>query len=703
MPGESPPPRPRTCFGRDELIEKVVDLAENLTPTALIGAGGIGKTSIALTVLHHDRIKQRFKDNRRFIRCDQFHPSPTHFLRRLSKVIGAGVENPEDLTPLRPFLSSREMIIILDNAESILDPRGADAREMYTLVDELSQFETICLCITSRISTVPRHCKRPPIPTLSMESACDIFYGIHDNGDRSDVISDLLRRLVFHALSITLLATTASYNMWDYDRVAQEWDAHRVKVLRTDYNESLAATIELSLASPTFRELGPDARSLLGVIAFFPQGVDEKNINWLFPTISDRRNIFDKFCALSLIYRSNGFTTMLAPLRDYLCPEDPMLSPLLNATKKQYFSRLSADVTYNGPGFAEARWIMSEDVNVEHLVDVFTTVDANSNEVWDACCHFIDHLHAHKPRLVAMRPKIEGLPEDHHSKPECIFRLSKLFYAVGNHAQQKKLLDHALRLWRKRGDDYWVVQMLVPLADANRLLGLLEEGIEQAKEALEITKRFDDKPVRAVCWHQLALLLFDDDQLDAAEGAIAQALDILPGTGDQFRVCQLHRLLGRIHHAKGKIEKAISHQKTALGIATSSDWDNEQFWINLDLGELFLTESMFDDAHAHAESAKLHAVSNVYNMGRAMELKGKVWCGERKFEDAKAETLLAAEAFERAGATEYLERCRVSLKHIERELEKSATLGEFLEVVLPPAPVNSALSQGVISDIPFRE
>ena len=667
-PGELPPPEPRDCFGRDGLVEKVVGLAGNLEPIALIGAGGIGKTSVALTVLHHNRMKERFGGHRRFIRCDQFPASRAHFLARLSKVIGAGVENPEDLTPLRPFLSSKEMLVVLDNAESILDPQGTDAKEIYSVVDELCQFNTICLLITSRITTVPRHCNRPEIPTLSMEAASDIFYRIHGNSERSNIINDLLQRLDFHALSITLLATTASHNGWDHDRLAKEWGIQQAQVLRTDYNESLAATIELSLASPTFRSLGPNARDLITVAAFLPQGIDEKNLDWLFPTISNRRNIFDKFCVLSLAYRSNGFITMLAPIRDYLGPQDPQSSPLLCATRDRYFSRLSVDVEPAKPGFEEARWIVLEDVNVEYLLDIFTSIDENGGDIWSVCFHFIQHLVWYKPRPTILGLKIEALADDHPSKPKCLLWLSWLFEQVGNRVERKRVLTHTLELGRQRGDENQVAEALQDLSSANRLLGLYEEGILQAREALEILERIGDKIGQADSLNRLAWLLLDDNQFDAAENAASRAIHLVSSEeGREYIVCQLHRVLGVIYRSKGERGKSIYHFNTALGIASTFNWKDDLFWVHYGLAELFSNEDEFDDANAHIERAKSHAVNNTYDLGRAMQMQTCVWYWQGRLEDAKLEAWRALEIFEGLGAAGPTQDCKNFLQNFGQE------------------------------------
>ena len=544
------------------------------------------------------------------------------------------------------------------------------------MVEELSRFNNICICITSRISTIPPDCKPLGVPTLSIDAAHDTFYRIYDSDDRSNLANAILEQLDFHPLSITLLATVARQNKWDTNRLAREWEEQRTSVLQTEHNMSLAATIELSLASPLFQELGPDARELLGVVAFFPQGVDENKVDWLFPAISNRSNIFDKFCILSLTHRSNGFITMLAPLRDYLCPKDPTSSSLLCTTKECYFTRMSVALNPNEPDIIKTQWITSEDANVEHMLDVFTTIDGNSDGVWRACAHFMQHLRWHKNRLVILKPKIEGLPDNHSSKPECLFELSRLFELVGNLVERKRLLTCALKLERDRGSDRQVVRILRHLADTDGLMGLPKEGIRLAKEALEIGEQLGDTVVEAQCLIELAWLLRADKQLNAAEEAASRAIGLFPEKGEEYRVCGSHRILGRIYQYKGEREKAIHHYEVALGIASAFNWHEEPFWVHYRLAELFYRECRFDDAQTHIEHAKSHTANSALNLGYAMEMQALVWYEQHKLEEAKSEALRAADVYEKLGAAEDAEDCRTLLQRIQKRLDTAVASGQ---------------------------
>jgi len=91
---------------------------------------------------------------------------------------------------------------------------------------------------------------------------------------------------------------------------------------------------------------------------------------------------------------------------------------------------LSVNIDPTGPSFGESRQITSEDVNVEHLLDVFTTLDPDSVRVWLICGYFMEHLFWYKKRLTILKPKIEGLPDAHPAKPSCLFVLAQLFDSV---------------------------------------------------------------------------------------------------------------------------------------------------------------------------------------------------------------------------------------------------------------------------------
>ena len=211
------------------------------------------------------------------------------------------------------------------------------------------------------------------------------------------------------------------------------------------------------------------------------------------------------------------------------------------------------------------------------------------------------------------------------------------------------------------------------LSDANRLMGLYEEGIQQAKEASEIFKQLGDTREQSRCLIYLARLLHESEQLDAAEEAASHAISLLSVEDDQFKVCQCHRVLGNIYRSKGEAEGAVDHLKVALGIASSFDWHNELFWIHHSLAWLFSGGGGFDDARAHIERAKSHAVNNTYYLGPAMHLQAAFCYQQDRLEQAKSEGLRAADVFEKLGAAQDLEKCRRLLRWIDDKMNGSVS------------------------------
>ena len=268
---------------------------------------------------------------------------------------------------------------------------------------------------------------------------------------------------------------------------------------------------------------------------------------------------------------------------------------------------------------------------------------------------------------------------------ECLLQLSQLFSTVGNHVERKRLLIYLLNLLREGGNDYWVATTSMELSDANQVIGLHREGIDRAKEALEIFKWLGDTVSQESCLVSLAWLFHRDKQFDAAEEAALHAIKLLPEKDQQFQLCNSHRVLGAIYQFKGDTERAIHHFGVALEIASTFDWHTSIFWLNYDLAGLFCNGGRLDDAQTHAECAKSHTVDSTYHLGFAMELQARVWYGQHRLEEAKSEALRAADIFDKLGAEKAMKGCRALLQKIGNSLAASGQSGsdcEFLEILL---------------------
>jgi tetratricopeptide (TPR) repeat protein len=312
------------------------------------------------------------------------------------------------------------------------------------------------------------------------------------------------------------------------------------------------------------------------------------------------------------------------------------------------------------------RWITSEDVNVEHLLDVFTSVDAKSNEVWDACARFVWHLHRHKRRLVVLGTKMKGLADDHPSKPQCLFRLSQLFYSVGNLMESRRLLAPTLKLWREQENDQNVAQTLKFLAYVNARSGHHAEGISQAEEASGIYERLNNTTGQAKSLQCLALLFVKDDQVDAAEETALRAIEV---SGNQSRLYEHHHILGHIYETRGDMEAAISHHETSLGIASSLNSQGKQIGILDCLVGLLLKVERFDDAQVYLERLKSDAVNDPLHLGRAEVMQARIWFHHGRLEEAKYEVLRVISVHEKLRGSVYvLEGCKEVLQEIEEKM-----------------------------------
>ncbi|KAG1768920.1 hypothetical protein EV702DRAFT_713301 [Suillus placidus] len=479
-----PPSRPAMLYGRDDLVAELTNLVVNDEHLALIGPGGMGKSSLAKAIINEPLVTDKFADRRFFVTYDDLdHSTITFetFMTRFAGALGIEIAGTDPVRQISTFLRSASALVVLDNAETFEEASASSALgDIPPAIAEMANIPGIILILTSRSRRNAPNVQwiTKDIPPLDLSSAQAVFFRIYHHASRSEAeenIRGLLKELDFHPLSINILANAAQQNSWSPATLLKRWNDRHSKVLDSGKGklQSLSDTMQLSLSSPSIHDLGEDGRRALAIIAFLPQGLNENLASDLLLSLPQVDTICDVLCMQSLVYRQDNFIRMLAPIRHYV--RDSLQAPdstCLQEIRAFYYLTV-ASCSKERDQYADI--IISDHLNMEQVVAFnLANIPDDAKETYDACWQFLECLEWHLPRPTTLTFAISNIVESPSTwtlKACCLNSLARLYDTLSQLVEASHAFQAAEALYLTAGDPESMGYCLTTRADLLRCQG----------------------------------------------------------------------------------------------------------------------------------------------------------------------------------------------------------------------------------------
>ncbi|KAJ7469247.1 hypothetical protein FB451DRAFT_1038861 [Mycena latifolia] len=345
------PSEPKILHGRETEISIITPMFSRESPRiAILGPGGIGKTSLARAVLHHPAITGIYNQHRFFVPSDAAASS-----LQLAGMIGAhlGLKPGEDLTkPVLHYISnSPPLLLILDNFDKVWEPRESrgDIEKFLCL---LADIQHLALIITMRGAERPANVQwthpflEPLKPT--QDAAREMVIDIVDDGHALEDINKILLLADNMPLAIDLIAHLVDYE--GFENVLCRWDTEKTSLISEGHNKSsnLDLSISLSLASPRIRSM-PQSQDLLSLLSILPDGISDMELLQCQLPINNILACKSTLLQTSLVYTDDRRRLrVLAPIRECVLKVHPPGAHLVQILLKHFNQLLELFPTHLG-------------------------------------------------------------------------------------------------------------------------------------------------------------------------------------------------------------------------------------------------------------------------------------------------------------------------------------------------------------------
>ncbi|KAJ6495479.1 hypothetical protein C8R45DRAFT_1072846 [Mycena sanguinolenta] len=334
------PAKPKIFHGRETEVDLVMKMLGQQSPRiAILGGGGMGKTSLARAVLHNPETSTKFED-RYFVSAEAATTSI-----ELAALIGlhVGLNPGKDLTkPVIQFFSRKpSCLLVLDNLETVWEPIQSRS-EVEEFLSLLTEIKHLGLMITMRGAARPAkvqwtHPFLLPLQPLTDAAAHQTFLDITDNVYAIEDLNQLLSFTDNMPLAVDLISHLVDYE--GLESVLGRWETEKTSILSVghDRRSNLDVSISLSLSSP---QLTSESKELLSLLSILPNGLSDAELVQSKLPIPNILSCKSALLATCLAYQNNKKRLLvLVPIREHIQQLLPT-TPLLIGSLCQHFHAL---------------------------------------------------------------------------------------------------------------------------------------------------------------------------------------------------------------------------------------------------------------------------------------------------------------------------------------------------------------------------
>ncbi|THU77548.1 TPR-like protein [Dendrothele bispora CBS 962.96] len=640
--------------GREELVEQGVNILCQQGPRflAILGAGGMGKTSLALHIMNAPSVKDKFAGRCYFIPCELFEDAES-LIQGLIHVMELPMqENQSKQKALFDHLQSAQgdLLIVFDNFET---PWNYDnSRDgVKNLLEKIAQYEKVSLVVTMRGPNGPgdipweRLGDKSGIPTLLPVPAKEAFKAFAGNNlqssdDSESQIDSLLYQLEYVPLAIRLSAQHVK--RVSLQALIKMWEKERMSILEepgVNAGRLTSVGFSIDLSIKIFKIEGKRL-VLLSVISFLPDGIPFwlECLDQMFSGEGWHSNV-STLLHSSLISDQNDGLKMLAPVREHIHSRYPIGQNIVDQLERFYAQFLQnlpinnmqarpilqlhinnidkifkAQITsgysktscvlalrklnrfelFNPVSVSLIALLLQHDQNIKKEDEVDLKLMRASQLRW------MGEFQDAEAQVMSVKECLNE--EGNISQSEagilgsCFDTLQHIYYPQAQYEKAINMNLKAQKYFKQSGNQWAQANSMSWLGDIYGAQARYKEASEMFSEAQQLFQQIGNELGVAECLQRLGDIYRMQDKYDEAIGMISGAQKQFETFGNQLRAAECLWSLGDLYRMQEKYDEATEMTLKAQKQYEEIGYKQGVAWCLCSLGDVYINQGQYAEA-----------------------------------------------------------------------------------------------------------